>query len=447
MLRGTALVFLSRNLQKLVALLIQLLLARALDRAGVGAYALLVTAPTLVTTLATMGLGPAHVHLRGQKRLSIRQVLANALIGSVLFGIVSLVIFALIRPYLDLDLNNPLLMTMVSFTFPVVILQSYLDYLWVGEDRLGVWSLLYGLRYMTLPAFLLVGVIVPHELSDKYLGMAVALVANAVVTLLVSLYVVRREYGLGADFDRRSFSAATRYGARIQAGSVAQAIGYRFDYFLVNSLLDPKVALAATGLYAAATNLAESLWILPTTISTALLPRVSTRNTAAAREATARTCRVVFAFSVSAGAVLFLLAEVLLRYLYRPSFTQAAFTLRLLLIGTVVFSLQKVLANYFIGQGAAKWFQRATLISMTVNVVLNLWLIPLPGWGIKGAALASAVSYSLSTVILAALFVRWGRLRMRDLLIPTRSDIRELTSRLASLRRWAALPRHGRATR
>jgi O-antigen/teichoic acid export membrane protein len=51
--------------------------------------------------------------------------------------------------------------------------------------------------------------------------------------------------------------------------------------------------------------------------------------------------------------------------------------LRILLLGIVVFSVQKVLATTSSARGRAKWFLRATLLSMAVNVGLNLWLIPL----------------------------------------------------------------------
>jgi len=448
MLRGVALVFLARNFQKLAALAIQVMIARVLTqeeaRQGVGVYALLVQTPTIVATLASVGLGPAHVHFRGQGTLTVRQVLGNGVAGSLLFGLAALAVFTLARPWLQLDLGNPLLITLVSFSFPVTILISYLDYLWIGEDRMGTYSALYGLRYLLLPFLLLVAITVPGSTEGKYLGMAIALVANGLLSLTASLLAVRREYGLGLDFRASSFGKAVRYGAHIQAGSAAQAIGYRFDYFLINGFIN----VGALGLYTAATNVAEALWILPATVSTALLPRVATKDLQAAQSATARTCRVVFTISVLAGAGVFVLAELLLTYVYRPSFASAAPALRWLLVGTVVFSLQKVLANYFIGQGKAKWFLWATISAMVVNLGINLVLIPREEWGIVGAALASAVSYTFSTVVLAVLFLRWSGLRPLDILVPKRADISVVGARMRGLiRSITARRRSERAAR
>lgn len=433
MLRGTVLVFLSRNVQKAAALLLNLVLARLLGERGVGVYGLLIWVPTYVTTLGTLGLGPAHVYLRGQQRITLRQSLGNSLAAAVLFGLLSVVLFQVVRPFLRLDTVDPLLMTLITLIFPIVILQSYLDYLWVGENRMGWYASLYSLRYVTLPLFVLLGLLLPANEHDRYIGMALGIVANSVVTAGVSLLAVHREYGLGMQLDTALFRRAARYGLSVQAGSVAQAIGYRFDVFLVNYFLGP----AITGLYFAATNLAEAIWILPSAISAALLPRVSTRDVAAAQRVTAQTTRFVLAISVVTGLLLFVVAEPVLTLVYQPSFASATVALRILLIGTVVFSVQKVLANYLIGQGRAGWFQWVTLVSMAVNVAINLVLVPRHGWGIRGAATASAVSYTLSTAALAFLFLRSTGRPLRDLLLPNRRDVARLYSRLSSLRHRA----------
>ncbi len=439
MIKGAALVFLSRNLQKVVALLVSVLITHTLGAKGLGAYGLLVTTLTYAVAFGSLGLGPAHVYLRGQGRMSIRQLLGNALAGALIFGGAVVLVFTALRPLLHIQGVSPLMITLVSLTFPLGILQSHLDFLWQGEDRLGIYSGMFCFRALLLLFLLVLGLNAPNP----YTGMAVALILNSVLTLAVTLVLLRRKYGLRPQFDRGQFSAALRYGSRVQPGSLAQAVGYRLDYFLINAF----IGTAATGQYVLATNLAEALWILPYALSVALLPRVSTASVATAQQVTARALRVALAISAAGGLVLFLLAELVLRLVYGPENVVAAPALRILLFGTVIFSAQKLLANYFIGQGKASWFLRATFIAMVVNVALNLWLIPLFGWGIKGAALASTVSYTLSTGILAWLFARWSGIPWRDLFVLNRSDIEEMTSRLGRLGKRAAGLRHRGATR
>lgn len=442
MLRGTLLVLLSRNFQKLSSSLIYFLLAWTLDRSAVGVYGLLVTTLSYAAVVGTLGLGPAHVHMRGQGRMEIRHVLANSLAGALLFGAATVAVFTLLRPYLQLQLGNPWVATLISLAFPLVLLQNYFEYVWIGENRLGIYSALYALRYATLPLLVLAGVLLPEGRDAKYVGMAAALGVNALLSVAINLIVVQRRYGIGFVWDRSLFARSTRYGLHVQVGSIAQAIGYRFDIFLINAMLGPD----PLGAYLIATRFSEILWLLPSAVSTALLPRVSTGATADARTVTARTCRLVFALGVLTGGAVWLLAPLIFRVALPAEYGASVGPLRILLFGIAVFSLQRVLANYFIGQGAARWFQRATLISMAVNVGLNVWLIPPWGadWGIAGAAFSSAVSYSLSTAILAVLFLRWGRLSPRDILVPTRRDADDVIARLGRLRRRAVGLRHGR---
>lgn len=430
MLRGSLLVFLSRNFQKLIGFAILLLLGRALDRQGYGVYGTLVTVLGYVTTLGSAGLGPAHVYLRGQERLDLRRLMGNALAGAALFGALSVAVFLLVAPALDWGLLAEWGVLFVSVVFPVVILQSYLDYVWLGEDRMGTYSGLYAARFVTQLLLLAAGVLVPATQEGRYLGMAAALVLNPVLSVCASLLLIHRRYGLRTAFERAAFTGAVKYGLHVQAGSAAQAIGYRFDVILINVLL----GAAAVAPYRVATGFAEILWLVPAALSTALLPRVSTGDREQARRVTAQTCRIVFALGVLAAAAVFVLAEPALRLAFEEKYLGAVAPLRILLVGITVFSVQKVLANYFIGQGRAAWFQRATLLSMAVNLGLNLWLVPMPGWGITGAALASTVSYSLSTGIMAVLFARWSGLPLRAVFVPVRGDAGDVLARAARLR-------------
>lgn len=71
----------------------------------------------------------------------------------------------------------------------------------------------------------------------------------------------------------------------------------------------------------------------------------------------------------------------------------------------------------------------ATTIGVTVNAALNVALIPV--CGIDGAALSSAVSYTLTSLfVIRGFYLHWGRQR----LVPTCEDARVM---LAGVRTFA----------
>lgn len=434
MLRGSVLIFAANLYQKVIALVIQALLYRILgNEVGVSIYALLILIGTYVTTLATIGLGPAHVYFRGSERMDNRQMQGNSLIATAILGAAAVVIFTVLRfsvlgPFLKLDSVDSVLLTLITVAFPIYILQNFVDFGFQAENRLGTYSAMFAFRYVTLPIFLVAALFSP----DPYIGIAVALLVNAALTLLVSSTVFVRLYGFRPEFSLRLFRSESGYGVKVFAGSVFTQLGLRLDYFLVNYL----VSTARVAPYNTATNLAESIWLVPSAVASAILPRIAMSKTAAsAGEVTARTCRISFALSIGAAAVLFVAAAPIIWYIFGPDAMPGVVPLRVLLIGTVGFSLQKVLVQYFIGQGHTAWFQRATIISVVVNIALNLWLLPKPEWGITGAAVASAVSYTVSAGILAFLFLRWSGLGVRDLLVPNREDVNYLLLQVGQIRR------------
>ena len=117
MLRGAILVFLGRNFQKAVAVVITFMLARAFGREGLGVYYLLTAIPMIVSTVMTLGIGPGHVYFRGQGKLSIPQALGNSFAATALFGLSSTVIFLFASPYLPLGEVDLLPVMLVSLVF------------------------------------------------------------------------------------------------------------------------------------------------------------------------------------------------------------------------------------------------------------------------------------------------------------------------------------------
>ena len=64
----------------------------------------------------------------------------------------------------------------------------------------------------------------------------------------------------------------------------------------------------------------------------------------------------------------------------------------------------RVLANDFIGRGYPEINTYIALLIALTNLILNLWLIPL--YGIKGAAIATSISYTFDVIIKSIVFSR-----------------------------------------
>jgi Na+-driven multidrug efflux pump len=97
-----------------------------------------------------------------------------------------------------------------------------------------------------------------------------------------------------------------------------------------------------------------------------------------------------------------------------------------LLPGIVAFSVVNVLAAYLAGTGKPRLNLMVSSIALIVTVVLDLLLIP--RLNIVGASIASTASYSLGAILTVALFIRQTGTAPREVLLPTKEDLRLLFS-------------------
>jgi len=126
------------------------------------------------------------------------------------------------------------------------------------------------------------------------------------------------------------------------------------------------------------------------------------------------------------GAVALLLipASAIMILLILPAFGPALPPLLVLLPAVVALSGTFVVSGYLSGIGKPGIVSTASLISLAVNVAANVILIP--SYGIVGAAAASLVSYTLSSLVLTTVAARLTRSRMIDFWVPRVSDVRYL---------------------
>jgi putative peptidoglycan lipid II flippase len=94
--------------------------------------------------------------------------------------------------------------------------------------------------------------------------------------------------------------------------------------------------------------------------------------------------------------------------------------LRALLPGIVVFSAGAVLAGDFIGRGRPVWNAQASGVTVGVNVLAGVLLIP--RWAETGAAWASTLAYTAGALVMLVRFRRATGLGWGHLLRPKRAD-------------------------
>jgi O-antigen/teichoic acid export membrane protein len=267
-------------------------------------------------------------------------------------------------------------------------------------------------------------------------------VTGAVVVYLIVTTIQSVGFAIGA----MHVSAANRlghpvsyrellgYGLPYYPASLADFFNYRVDVYLIAFLIAD--ASAALGFYSMAVGLAEMVFIFPGAVSTLFFPHVAGSPREESDRQVALVSRVAL-LATGAVALLLIPAAAIMIRLILPAFAPSLPPLLVLLPGVVALSAAKVAGSYLTGIGRPGITSSVSVISLAVNIVANLVLIP--RFGIIGASAASLVSYSLSSLLLTVAAARLTGTPVAGFWIPRVSDVRfAVTMTVGLLRRvWS----------
>jgi O-antigen/teichoic acid export membrane protein len=216
-----------------------------------------------------------------------------------------------------------------------------------------------------------------------------------------------------------------KFSLRLLRERTLEGIGFSFAASTTSAYNDLDKAmlsrygmLAANGIYSMAYRVVDMSCAPIRAVQAAAFPRFCQTGQDGARSAIGLTRKVVgktLPFGLLAAAAMFLLAPVL-PWIAGRSFANSVSALRWLCLLPVFRSLHLGAGDTLTGAGYQRYRTGAQLYAATLNVALNLWLIP--AWSWRGAAWASLLSdgslAAVNWILLEWLMRREGNARLRD---------------------------------
>jgi O-antigen/teichoic acid export membrane protein len=212
------------------------------------------------------------------------------------------------------------------------------------------------------------------------------------------------------------FRESVLYGVKGQAGNIVQFFNYRLDFFLVNYFLN----ISQLGIYAISVGLAELVWRVPNSAAVVLFPRIASRNSLETAHFTMTVCRRTFLIMLGFAGLIIIAGKPVISTLFGSKFSGAYIPLLLLIPGIVVLGISNVLAIDLAGRGRPEIRTYGAAIAGIATLVLDLLLIP--KIGIRGAALASSVSYTIATGVVIYFFSKITKSSLKHIAVPTWGD-------------------------
>jgi O-antigen/teichoic acid export membrane protein len=396
------------------------IIARFYGPEGNGAFAVALLLPSMLNAFLNLGVAPANVYFLGSGILLPREALvASSLIwcGASFIGLaIGAGILNLASARFFSGVETQILWFALAI-FPVSLFTSYLQGIFQGLQKFGPYNLL----AITQPTLLLALTSILVVLGNQEIALLVA--AQLVVTILVfvlALYLLIPHLGKERMISGYFLTVKKilSYGWRVHLSNILAFVNYKADIFISNYFL----GTSYTGIYTIAVSLAEKLWILSQSVSTVLLPRLAELHSDESRrkKLTPLIARWTLIITLVLASGTAIAANWLIEIIFGAQYRSAVLPFWLLLPGIVAFTLGRILSNDIAARGHPEVNMYISIISVTINIVGNILLIPTHG--LAGAAISTSLAYILSTFLIIISYCRFTGVDWKDTLFPGNSD-------------------------
>lgn len=397
-----------------------IIINRFLGPTNKGIFTLILTLSTFSVMFFELGLPVSNIYFYGKKKIKFNNLFHHTLFLSVIF-----ILLALGFTYLFVHLNKQSIYKGINwrilFLVFLLIPVEFFNRIFRGFiDALQKYKLIMGIICFSGLFSLLGACVVLILFPGGVRELLYVVILNALISVIIIFFFIKDKINLKFKISWQTIKNLINYGFKNYLYYMASSLNYRLDFFLIGYFLKPYYV----GIYSLSVKMAEILKELPISLNTILLPKISSNKKADVIYVINKGTRLNIFISFLCGIGFIVLGKFLIHLFYGESFSLAYWPLVLLLPGLILFNSIDLLGSFFnLHLGKPMINFRIHMISVIINVILNIILIP--KYNIKGAAVASAFSYSLNAGIQYGLYMNYAKVNFNELFIIKRSELKE----------------------
>ena len=388
-------------------LLIAIIISQTLGDDGSGTQSLVLTSITFILIFSEIVCGASIVYLA--PRHSFKKILVASVLWSGLIALVMGFCIRLFYPGLESELTVHV--AVLSF---ISSLSNINFRLLVGKEEIQKANYNTLLQPVLLTLTLVVYYIILKR-TDIY-GYIIGLYAAYFGTFFLGVWMLRKDYAqLPHDKDREYgpvLKDLFKYGFLNQTGHFVQFFNLRLSYYL----LDSYIGRGQVGVFSRSVSLAEAIWIISNSIALVQYAHIANANDRAySQKLTLDLSKICLVISALAVIVLALLPPQVYTFVFGPEFGEMAGIIRILAPGVLFYCIFLILGHYYSGIGRYQMNTFAALCGLAATCVLGFTLIP--QYDVTGAAITSAVSYTVNAIFLFVFFLKESRFKGKDFIL------------------------------
>jgi len=398
------------------------MIAKTLGPGGQGHYSLIITSIMFFAALFNGGLGLSAVPVLRQGKASLNNIIKSQLLWAVLCGI-----------FLSFMATMVWLVGVPDFITSKIVLDSSLAFLILAGILV---LLLFDLLFYSMIAAgrVVVGPFANLLRASVHLGLLITVMAGFTLQYALSAWTTAQATAvlvlLVVAFKTSSTVSVPPQSLFVLAKKLFRS-GWVGQLSTLASMLHLRINLALialfyssveTGIYSIAVLAGEFLWLLSGSLQPVVAWSAADTTDQNRDQVTVRAVRIALMVTLVAATFMAFAARPLFAFLFNNAYNDSVFPLYYLLPGVVIFSSGTVLAGDFIGRGKPAWNTQASFLTLAVNLLAALILVP--KMGIAGAAISSTIAYFVGSMFMMYKFSTVSQLSVIELFKFNPEDLR-----------------------
>jgi len=402
----TSWVFISQVITIAAGFLISVILGKFFGAATFGLFTMTLTIYTVASLVGEIGVPTAIVKYvaefkEDKDKLNI--FVSCGVINSAVFGaIVGSILFVFSGVLASIFNMSELteLIRIIAFALPFLVVNDTLLGLLNGLREMKAYSFRNIIRAILLIGFVIL--FIYFGLGIK--GAVLALLFSEIGTLFLLIFISRNYFNFIIQDYVKTTKEIVKFGSQLFLANAIYMVNIYTDTLLVGYFLTDK----DVGIYAIAIAFSKSFLVIPGAISTVVYPVISEYNNKGQYKAIEVLINKSIKYSLvilsTLGILIIFFSEDIILLLFKPEFLLAITPLTILISGMIFFGAVSSVGTAFSGIGRPDLNFKLNIPVLFVNLGIDVVLIPI--FGITGAAIGTAISLLLLTILSIIAFKR-----------------------------------------
>lgn len=392
LIREISYLSIGKLLKTVVFLITTIYLARYLGPENYGIYSYVIAIVMIFNSVAKLGLN-SILTLNVANNYNGGKLLLSSIILQIIAGVFGAIILLLYSTNLSSTKQTGLVICCITLPFiSAELTESY----FVGKQRSKI-SVRRRMLHVLISSFLKIYLILEgFELKFFFY----AFLFDAILLSILFYFPVKNEI-TSSNYRYVNFKFLLRQSWPIWITSIFTLIYMRVDTLMINLIIDDY----ATGIYSSSVRIIESIILLPSIASTALLPYLKESKNVSIDFYNKRLSlffKIALLGSSIFSILMWFYGDNLVSLVYGESFVNDFGLFSILSLCLIPISLGLITDKHILVEGLQKKIIHVVLIGAATNTILN-WIL-ISKMGIKGAAIATLISYLLNNFFIFFLF-------------------------------------------